>query len=353
MAISTAFDYHRGPRLAPADLLELYREREPDDPLLRRALAAAAGLAPPSADLPWTHRERREAVFAAIHRGETADALQLAAGWLEVAVVEAEMATDSAEPAALSLVAALEAWSAQREYSGGYSAAALALAAALRLHQRRASLPFHGVLLRRAASALAALGGVEASRLVAAEALRLAIEADDSLAAAYSLGAAARMAALAHEWPSVLASVAAARRFLPAGEPWLRFSLFQVEGTALVGSGRLAAAEEALDEAAKALAESPAAMPENYLLWARGRLRQAQDRHAEAAELLALAVESGRSAQEPLNRVLLALHLAESLGKLGRNFELERLKQNLKEERSLAGIEGAAVVAAAVEGLVA
>lgn len=352
MAISTAFDYHRGPRLAPADLLELYREREPDDPLLRRALAAAAGLAPPSADLPWTHRERREAVFAAIHRGETADALQLAAGWLEVAVVEAEMATDSAEPAALSLVAALEAWSAQREYSGGYSAAALALAAALRLHQRRASLPFHGVLLRRAASALAALGGVEASRLVAAEALRLAIEADDSLAATdantegHSWASAAIRAAAPSEY-------AAARRFLPAGEPWLRFSLFQVEGTALVGSGRLAAAEEALDEAAKALAESPAAMPENYLLWARGRLRQAQDRHAEAAELLALAVESGRSAQEPLNRVLLALHLAESLGKLGRNFELERLKQNLKEERSLAGIEGAAVVAAAVEGLVA
>ena len=81
---------------------------------------------------------------------------------------------------------------------------------------------------------------------------------------------------------------------------------------------------------------------------------QAQGRHQEAATAFALAAEQGRATQEPVNRVMLLLDLAESLEALGRIDELrERCARLAEELPSLASLEGGSVVAGAFAQLCA
>ncbi len=346
MPVSTSIDYRRGPSLEPADLLELYRERPPEGPLLLRARAAAAKATPPGPELPLAPKERRDAIFELVYRGHHADAEAIVAGWIDAA------AAGDGEAAALELIDGLEALSILCEQRGDAGDAASALAAALRLHARRSSLPFHGILLRRSAVILSCLGGLSAGRLLASEALRLAIETGDSSGAAYSLAVAQRMASLAHDWPAVLSSAAAMRRYLPESEELLRFASLKTEAGALLHLGRIEEAEATLAAATAALAGRETPLTESYLLWARARLRQVQGRHQEAAADFEKAGQLGRDTQEPVNRFLILLHAEESLEALGRRAELaERCRQLDRELPDLERRGGAGAIAAAGEGL--
>lgn len=329
-------DLHHGPRLDAADLLELYRRREATHPLLLEAAEVAAGLEVPGPELPWPFKERRDAIYDALYRGLMADAEALAAGWVEAALVQARGGE------ALELVAAIEAYSTLFEARGELSETASALAIALRLHARRSRLPFHGTLLRRAVRLLGSLGGLDAARLLASEALRLAIETDDQNGAAYSLGAAYRMASLARDWPAVLASVAAAKRFLSEGEPLLRFSLLQGEANAFAELGHFEAAETALDAAAAALAGHESPLTESYLLWSQARLHQTRGKHEEAARAFRRCAEQGAGTQEPENRMLVLLDFSTSLEALGLEGELrERCAALLRDLPPISSLEGA------------
>ena len=346
MAACTDLDFRLGLPLAPADLLDLYHQRPLSNLLLLKAVQAAARFERPGPDLPWTFKERREAVYAALYRGETSDADSLACGWLEATMESG---------AALEMVAALEAVSIVFQTRGEATHAAIALAAAIRLHQRRSQLPFHGTLLRRAVGVLGCLGGIDAARLLAADALRLAIETGDDAGAAFSLGAVHRMANLAGDLPAMLSSVLAAKRYLPPDSDYsLVFSLLLGEANALTRLGRLDEAEDALAAATAALAGHETPLTESFLRWNEGHLRQAQGRHQEAATAFALAAEQGRATQEPVNRVMLLLDLAESLEALGRTAELrERCARLAEELPSLASLEGGSVVAGAFAQLCA
>jgi len=348
MAISTSLNLQQGSPLQPADLLEHFRHREPEHPLLLQAVQRAARQAAPGPELPWTFTERREAIYAALHRGQKDDAATLATGWAEAVLAGPDTDTDTA----LELVAALEALATLFEARGDYSEAATALAAALRLHSQRRHAPFHGTLLRHSTSVLGSLGAIDAARLVAAEALRLGIEAGDDKAVAYSLAAAHRMASLARDWKAGLASIAAAKRFLPEGEDFLRFSLTLGEMTAFTELGQWTEAEEAHTAAEASLEGRATPLTESYRTWALGRLRQAQERHEEAEAELTGALALARDTQEPMNRLLILLDLAESLEKLGRLSKLREIYDELAAGLpSIASLEGGSPVVARVTNL--
>ncbi len=328
MAVSTTLDLHQGRPLQPADLLEHYRHRQPTHPLAQQAVQRAALLSAPGPELPWTFTERREAIYAALHRGQKDDAETLAVGWVEAVLAEAEPDAHTA----LELIAALEALTTLFEAQGAYSDAATTLAAALRLHSRRQHQPFHGTLLRHAVSVLGSLGAIDAARLVAAEALRLGIETGDNKGIAYSLAAAHRTASMARDWPACLASIAAARRYLPETEDFLRFSLDLGELSACTELGRFAEAEAAHTAAEASLEGRDTPLTASYRTWALGRFRQAQGRHQEAEVELAKALDLARNTQEPVNRMLILLDLAESLEKLGDPAKLHEAYHQLAGE---------------------
>lgn len=339
-------DLKTGLALQPADLLDLYRRRMPENPLLLKALSHAKNTKAPGPELstPATLKERRETILAALGRGEKADAEVLAAGWLEAACQDTS---------GLELIAALEAFSACLETHGSLSESALALAAALRLHHLRTHLPFHGTLLRHVAGTLAALGAIDAARLVAAEALRLGIETEDRAGIAYSLCAAARMAAKAKDWPAALASNAAAFRFVPTGQNDLTFSLHQGRVNAFTALGRLEEAEREMVATAAVLAHFDSPLARGYLAWTAGCLHQAQGRHEEAAASLIEATKLTRTAMEPQGRILILLDLAASLETLGRKAELqERCAALIRELRPLDQLEGSPEVGKAFLALV-
>lgn len=339
-------DLKTGLDLQPADLLDLYRRRMPENPLLLKALRHAKTTKTPGPEIPTPAilKERRETILAALGRGERADAEVLAAGWLEAACEDTS---------GLELIAALEAFSACLEKQGALSESALALAAALRLHHLRTHLPFHGTLLRHVAGTLAALGGIDAARLVAAEALRLGIETEDDAGIAFSLCAAARMAARAKDWPAALASNAAAFRFVPTGQNDLTFSLHQGRVNAFTALGRLEDAEQEMVAAAVELEHFDSPLARGYQAWTAGCLRQAQGRHEEAAASLIEALELTRVAMEPQGRILILLDLAPSLEALGRKAELqERCTALISELPPLDQLEGSPEVRTAFLALV-
>lgn len=337
---STDLDLRQGRSLAPADLLELYREHLPTRPLLLAAATVANEVSPPGPELPWPFAEPRAAVLAAINRGQLADADSLAAGWLE-----ATLAQPAGPAQALELVAASEAYALVLETTGAFSDAATALAMALRLHDRRRQLPFHGVLLRRASAELAELGAMDAGRLLAAEALRLAIETRNDVGAAYSLGSAARIAAHSREWQDALCSTAAAWRFLPEGEPMLRFALHLSETNAFLATGRLAEAEAALERTRASIAGLDEARAAGYLAWTEGRLHLASQRFEAAEAALTLALRTAKNTQDPLNWMLILLDLGEALEALGATAELrERCAELVRGLPALEKLEGGRAV---------
>ncbi len=91
---------------------------------------------------------------------------------------------------------------------------------------------------------------------------------------------------------------------------------------------------------------------DKYRTWALGRLRQAQERHEEAEAELAGALALARDTQEPLNRLLILLDLAESLEKLGRLSKLREIYDELTAGLpSIASLEGGSPVMAQVTNL--
>ncbi len=320
----------------------------PRTPLLIAAAQVAAGAEAPGPELLRPFKEQRDAVLATSGRGEQDDARTLAAGWME-----AVLAQEPGECQALELVAAVEALSLVLDVAGRYSDAAFALAIALRLHDRRRHLPFHGVLLRHAAWVTGNLGGLDAGRLLAAESLRLAIETEDGAGMAYSLCSAANLAAHRKDWSAALRSIAAAWRHVPEGEPQLRFSLLLGETNALLATGRLAEAGQALDRTKAGIAGHESPRTNGFFCWTAGRLRVAEGRHEEAVILLTQALQLARSTQDPPNWMMILLDLGEALEALGRIEELrERCSGLLADLPPLASFESGHAVVSAFRALV-
>lgn len=317
---SQLLDFRQKPSLKPADLLELFRENVPQHPLFLKALATKTDIPGPEIPAPPALTERREAILAALYRGEQHDAETMASAWLEAAC---------GGESGLELSAAAEAFSFWLETQGALSDSATALALALRLHDRRPNFPFHGILLRRAARTLGALGGIDVARLVAAEALRLAIETEDNKAIALSLGAAFRTAALAEDWPAALSAITAAHRYVTEGQHELKFSLHQGATSVLLHLGRVEEAETEVAAATRCLANHTTPLMESYLAWTWGSLRQAQGRHEEATVHLTQAAELGRGTLAPQVRICILPDLAESFEKLGRQAQWQQQRAEL------------------------